>query len=142
MSKSANYSVSDGAERLADKLARMAQLGPSALQKTVVETTMLAKEAIVDKITSEIEPHSGLSRDNNPQAIVSDLVDTGTFRESWQVSFPSAYVGKLATNVEYALPLEYGTDHMPGFYVARDTAKKMRPIFVERIKKAMKVLGQ
>jgi hypothetical protein len=136
-----NYRVSDGVEHLADKLARLAG-GEAKLQKVIVETTLLAQKAIVEKITNDIEPHSGMGRKNNPQAVVTDLVDTGHYRASWQVSFPGPFRGLLSTNVEYAAPLEYGTEHMPGFYVARDTAVKMRVVLVEKMQKAIKGLLQ
>jgi hypothetical protein len=167
-----NYRVSDGVERLADKLARLAG-GEAKLQKVIVETTLLAQEAIVEKITNDIEPHSGMGRKNNPQAVVTDLVDTGHYRASWQVSFPGPWQGKLSTTCEYALLLEYGIDeevdvksHTRTYkkgrkkgkteivaahsrmmsrkphYVARDTAVKMRVVLVEKMQKAIKELLQ
>ena len=133
---SANPSnIANGFERAAKRLSALANDGGKYVEQAVKETTLLAHEAIVDKITSEIEPHSGLHRKNNPQDTVTDLVDTGHYRQSWVVSFPGRFTGVLSTNVPYAPVLEYGTEdgsHQP-FYVARDTARKMRQVFRRKI---------
>lgn len=137
-----NYLVSDGAEKLADKLYKLGAQGEARLQKEVVKITLLGKGAIVDKITNDIEPHSGMHRKRNPQPIVTDLVDSGAYRASWQESFPQPFHGRVASNLEYALPLEYGTENRPGFYVARDVARKMREVFVSNLRKALKEMLQ
>jgi hypothetical protein len=105
---------------MADRLARMGSQGEQKLAQVVVKRTLLTKEAIVEKISNDVYPHS---RDGQT---VTDLVDTGTYRASWQESFPAPLKGKVATNVAYALPLEFGNENMPGFYVARDTARNAR----------------
>ncbi len=117
--------------KFADKLKNLGGNGEKLLQREVVRTTLQTQEAIVDKITNDIEPH------NRDGKTVTDLVDTGAYRASWQVSFPDPMTGKVSTNIEYAPALEYGHDNLPGFYVARDTARKMRKQFVQNIKKAM-----
>lgn len=123
-----------GVKRLADKLHNLSQAARADVQKAVVETTLEAQAAIVDKITHHVDPHSGESRKRNPQPVVTDLVDTGAYRASWTVTFPSEYSGKLSTNSPYALILEYGNDKHHPFLVARGTALKMAPIFQKRIK--------
>lgn len=134
---SANFNVSAGVERIADRLANMSREMEQEIQRLIVTTTMLTQEAIVDKITDDIEPHSGMHRQNNPRPVVTDLVDTGVYRASWQVSFPAPLTGKVATNCEYALALEYGRNtgkgKTRGFFVARDTAIKMRRVFRKRL---------
>jgi hypothetical protein len=127
-------SLSIGVKRLADKLNKLSSAAKGEVQKVVVETTLEAQAFIVDKITNHIEPHSGESRKRNPQAVVTDLVDSGAYRASWTVSYPSAYSGKLSTNSPYALILEYGNDDRHAFFVARRTAIKMAPIFHKRMK--------
>ncbi len=127
---SANYNVSKGVERLADRLAAMSREMNAEVQKLVTTTTLLTQEALVDKITQDIEPH------NRDGKTVTDLVDTGAYRASWQPSFPAPLMGQVATNSEYALALEYGDQehggHRRGFFVARDVAKKMRRVFRQR----------
>lgn len=124
----ANYSGTRGAEKLADRLAK---LNPQALEGILAKMAQLGKAMVVDKITDDVRPHSGLSRSRNPQQIVTNLVDTGAYRQSWQVKQDSNYRFKVSTNIEYAAPLEYGTEDMPGFFVARDVARKSQVRFKE-----------
>lgn len=123
-----------GVKRLADKLHNLSQAAGTDVQRAVVETTLEAQAVIVDKITNHVDPHSGESRKRNPQPIVTDLVDTGAYRASWTVTFPSVYLGKLSTNSPYALILEYGNESHHPFYIARFTALRMAPIFQKRMK--------
>jgi hypothetical protein len=131
-----SYSVaSKTISGLADKLKDFGQSRKT--EQILAETTALTQEAIVDKITGAmggVRPHSGKSR-RVPQDTVTDLVDTGTYRASWQISFPEPGVGRVSTNLEYAAPLEYGTEDMPGFFVARDTARVMRREFIRKLVK-------
>src|SRR5882672_12581227 len=156
---SKNFNVSQGVERLAARLAKLSREAEQEMQKLITTITLLTQEAIVEKITDDIEPHSGLSRKNNPQPVVTDLVDTGFYRSSWQVSIPALLTGKVATNCVYALALEYGFNNesinvaahdrsrkgknhsvkahtrtvtRKGFFVARATAEKMRRVFRKR----------
>lgn len=124
---------------MADKLRALKLGGNKEVEAAVRETTLLAHEEIVDKITNDIEPHSGMSRKNNPQESVTDLVDTGFYRASWNTSFPNPLKGVLATNCEYAEVLENGTEDgsHQAFYPARDTARKMKAVFKKRLKKAI-----
>lgn len=127
---SVEFKISRGGEKLADKLLKISRDAEQDLQKLVVTTTLLTQEALVDKITSDIEPHE---RDGET---VTDLVDTGAYRASWQAKFPKPLVGKVATNSEYALALEYGREDgehkTRGFFVARDVTKQMRREFAKR----------
>lgn len=136
------FKISEGLESLADKLHRLGTMGERKLEQAVRETTLLTHEAIVEKITNDIEPHSGLSRKRNPKETVTDLVDTGFYRSSWNVSFDGPLKGRVGSNAEYAPVLEYGTEDgtHKGFYVARDTARKMQPIFAEKIKQVIREL--
>ena len=131
------YYISSGADKIADKLAN---LNPAALERVVVDTTFQAQEMLVEKITNDIEPHLGMHRKNNPQPIVTDLVDTGAYRASWTVSFPKPFTGRLFSNSEYAMALEYGTRYRAGFFPARDTSEKIRTIFKENMIKKLKEL--
>lgn len=129
-----NFDIGRRLDKLADKLAKIDQ---GKIGKLVTETTLEAHEAIVDKITNDIRPHSGLSR-TPPVATVTDLVDTGFYRQSWQTSFPSSMKGKVSTNADYALALEFGEAGRKGFFPARDTAKKMEDVFLKKGVKLIK----
>lgn len=135
MSTSSNNLSTKKILGLADKLAKLA--GDTPVQRVIAETTLLTQEAIVDKITNDIRPHDA-RRITGLVKGVTDLVDTGAYRASWKVSFPGLFEGRVATNISYALPLEYGTEHMAGFYVARDTARDMRKVFVQKLQDAIK----
>lgn len=131
--------VLNGAGQIAKRLEKLGAFGEREIQKVIASTTGLSHEAVVDKITSDIRPHSGMHRDKNPQEVVTDLVDTGAYRQSWQISVEPGR-GELFTNSAYALPLEYGTEHMEGFGVLRDTASKMRRVFAKKMRKAVEDL--
>ena len=135
-----DYKISAGVDRLADKLRRLTQEGWNELEGAVAEITELARGAIIEKIKNDIEPHSGMHRKKNPQAVVTDLVDTGAYGESWQAQYPEPLQGKVATNIPYAAVLEYGTKDgaQKGFFAARDTAKKMTPIFRKDVEEILK----
>lgn len=115
-----DFSGSKGSERLAQKLAK---LNPQAFAGVIAQAAAIGHETIVDKITSDVRPH------NRDGKTVTDLVDTGAYRASWQISFPDQQTAKVATNVEYAASLEYGTEHMAGFFIARDVARQTRDKF-------------
>lgn len=137
-------SVLNGAIRMANRLAK---IRPEEFQRVVAETTFQAQGEIVADVTRK------------------GLVDTGFYRAGWQASLPGPMQGKVATNVEYALALEYGFDgevtvpshqrksstgkvytvrshtrkmKMKPQYVARDTARKMRRVFKERMVAALR----
>lgn len=134
-------SDTDGLQRQLKALARLAG-GLHEIERIVVETTLLAHEAIVEKITNDIEPHSGLHRKNNPQEVVTDLVDTGAYRASWYTAHPSPFVGEVESNSEYAPVIEYGTldGKRKGYYVRRSVTLKMAPIFAEKVQKRIQEL--
>lgn len=129
----ADVTVINGAGRLADRLAKFGAVGAQEIQRAIAATTALTQEAIVDKITNDIRPH------NRDGETVTDLVDTGAFRQSWQIKVEPGR-GRVYTNIAYALPLEYGTEDMEGFGVVRDTARKGRRIYVQKMREALKGL--
>lgn len=129
----ADVTVINGAGKLADKLAKFGTIGEQRIQQAIAATTALTQEAIVDKITNDVRPH------NRDGETVTNLVDTGAFRQSWQIKVEPGR-GRVYTNIEYALALEYGTENLEGFGVVRDTSRKGRRIFVTKMREALKGL--
>ena len=122
-------------------------LWPDKMDQSVVirETTFEAEEMIKDTITGEnrdvpIRPHSGLGRKNGTsrQASVTNLVDFGNLLNSFKSSFPTASIGIVATNLDYAQALEEGTNKMVGFFFVRGVAKIMERKFKDNIRQAIK----
>lgn len=130
------YRVVSGSSKLADKLATMGARAEGAVASLIRNVTELAKEAISNKITTEVRPH------NRRGEIVTNLVDTGTYLKSWTLKYPDKFKGILGTNTEYASALEYGHDTMAGFFVARDTARKMRGVFRVKARKTLEDLSK
>lgn len=126
----ADVTVINGAGRMADRLAKIGQLGEQEIQKAIAATTKLTHEVVIDQI-SDVRPH------NRRGETVTDLVDTGAYRQSWQ-SKEERLKGTVYTNNDYALALEYGTENMEGFGVVRDSARKGRRIFVQKMREATK----
>lgn len=111
-------------------------VGPQALEAVVAATTELALEAVVESL-SDVREHSGEYR-VKPKPVVTDLVDTANLRNSFQTSYPGPFHGRVATNVEYAEPLEEGTEDMQGFFYLRSAAQKARGILKRQIERRLK----
>jgi phage gpG-like protein len=132
------YVATKGLRELIERFRRMPGLGETKLDNAIKETTELARAELVDKITTDIRPHSGMGRKQNPQPVVTDLVDTGAYRASWQTDYPAPLVGIVGTNNEYAGRLEFGdSGKQKGFFPARDTAIVMRDEFATNLRNAI-----
>lgn len=122
----------------ADKIE--AKLGEPALERLIKLTTAEAQEAVVEQI-GDVYPHSGQGR-VIPREVVTDLVDTGNLRGSFRISFPGRFHGRVATNVEYARPLEEGSRFIEeGFAFVENSARKMKRKFVKNVRSALAMRG-
>lgn len=130
-----NINASKGAYNMANTLLKAGAEAQLLVQRIVVQTTLETHAAVVEEITHNVMPHSGLSRKRHPEAVVTDLVDTGAYRASWTPVFPAPYQGEVNSNSKYGYWLEYGTKNgIPAFLVANITAIKMQKVFIERMK--------
>lgn len=150
-------------QRLINKLKTLQNEGKEELAKAVQKSAQLGLEVIADEI-HHVRPHSGQHRvvaENK----VTDLIDTGHYLNSWNVTSTGPFSAKIATNNDYALALEFGK-HTPeevksytytnqkgktvtvkshvrnintrGFYVAAKSAVKIRRLFKQELKAALK----
>lgn len=78
-----------GMDKLLTALRAM-QNSDEAIQRAVVTTTLQAVERLSDYIT-ELK-----------------LIDTGAYRRSITADFPAPLTGRVGTNIEYAMVLEFG----------------------------------
>lgn len=135
--------VTKAMKPLIDKYSKFGSAGEATLERIIKKITLLTQAAVIDKITNDV-PHTIKypARNLKPGETrrVDDLVDTGAYRQSWQVSFPSKLKGEVSTNNDHAVVLELGTDDgsRPAYDVAGSTAKKMRERFRQELKDGLR----
>ena len=124
-----------GTLNLADKLHRLGTAGAKEVSDEVLSIAGEANERVVDIVTSEIEPHSGLHRKRNPQAVVTDLVDTGAYRAGWGFDSLTAFKSRVFNVTDHGIVLEYGSDDgtQPAFEPLQRTHNEYSPVFYRRM---------
>lgn len=88
-------------------------------------------------VGSVAEAHRSIVSGSEITGSEGQPVDTGTLRNSWQTIFEGPHVALIATNLDYALPIEAGTTHgrkmtlrsqVGGFHSVKKTIAGMRRI--------------
>lgn len=91
----------------------------------------LATSAIVRKAALDVEAQA--------KAIVP--VDTGTLKNSIQTEFPGRTRAIIAPHTEYESYVEFGTRGRKGKPYMRPAAEKVRPSFIEALRRLEERLG-
>lgn len=130
----ARHVISIDDHRLRRRLAKLAAAGSKHLARAVEASTIVFQNDLKERLNRMGTGHlRGGSRPHRASAPGEPPApDTSNYRDSWQVSFESGgMTGMVATNLEYGLHLEYGTERMEprphvGPQVLEHTPKHLR----------------